>query len=592
MAPSNPEGFCPACSRSFPPELERCPDDGSRLVRLEDKDPLIGTVVDDRFEIIDRLGEGGMGTVYRANQISVGREVALKVMAERAGRRRDTARRFLREARLASQIVHPNTVTVFDFGQTAAGLLYIVMELVPGETLSDAMGREGPFEPIRAALIGVQICDALEAAHRLEIVHRDLKPGNVILADELPGRDYIKVLDFGLAKSLMAGAESNITASGLMCGTPGYIAPEAACGLEVDARADLYALGVILYELAGGRPPFDAQSAGALLVQHAAQPPAHIPGLDPGLWAVIERLLAKQKEHRYASAADCSAALRAFVEFATPARGSPLPAIGTPHIGQPVSLAAAGIDETLEGDPSPASVELAPTEAAVPSPVPGAGGDERPTLAPPGFELPTETDTPPADRGGPDELEPPRARWPWIVASLVLLVAAGTLAAWRFGVLGGPSHPSRTPTSERVAPVSPAAVDTEPEPEVRPAAPLPSTEPAPKPGPPPAEPARVQTQPVRAAASPTRRPARAAAPHPEAVRFEITSRPAARVQIDGQDLGETPVGHWVPYARSKVEVLLTRPGYRRIRKTLRADRSHRLELRLRKRARGPDYIVP
>ncbi|MCB9565306.1 MAG: protein kinase [Kofleriaceae bacterium] len=244
-----------------------CAACGSRLVEVDPHhDDLIGTVIDNRYEIRDRLGEGGMGMVYRAWQRSIGREVAIKLIDRRFSRDVMAVRRFLREARLASQLSQPNTVSVFDFGQCEDGRLFIAMELIRGLTLDEVMGADGPFSVARAARVGVQLCDALQAAHSLQIVHRDLKLSNIIVLDDPPGRDLIKVLDFGLAKSL-GDDESAGTQTGLVVGTPRYMSPEAAAGASASPASDLYAVGVILGELTTGKYLWEATSFTQLIAQ-------------------------------------------------------------------------------------------------------------------------------------------------------------------------------------------------------------------------------------------------------------------------------------------------------------------------------------
>ena len=259
------EAYCSACDSSFPAELVTCPNDGARLIRLADRgDQLLGRVLDGRYQIIDRLGKGGMGVVYRAIQLSVDREVAVKVVDARLAHDLGAAKRFLREARLASRLSQPSVVGVYDFGQTEDGVLYLVMELLRGHTLAAELVGGRRFTLRRAAGIAIQLCDALEAAHTQGIIHRDLKPGNIVVLDDPPGRDLIKVLDFGLAKSL-AESETKATDTGLVVGTPRYMAPEIILGERPTAQSDLYAVGVILGELATGKLMWDATSFLSLI---------------------------------------------------------------------------------------------------------------------------------------------------------------------------------------------------------------------------------------------------------------------------------------------------------------------------------------
>jgi hypothetical protein len=296
------ERYCPTCDGSFSAALDRCPNDGNRLVRIVTGRRLTGSSIDGRFDVYDPLGKGGMGTVYRGYQRSVGRDVAIKVIEPR-GSSAAITRRFLREAKLASRLSHPNIVTVIDFGQTEDGALFLVMELVRGRTLSRVLADEGPFPLDRAVRVCVQLCDALEAAHGLEIVHRDLKPSNIMILDEPVGRDRVKVLDFGLAKSLSAGEpDASITQSDVIVGTPRYMPPEALTG-EVAPRGDLYSLGVILWELLSGRPITQARTLSEIMAMHALGAPPALEAAPPALEALYARLMAKTPADRPQSAA-------------------------------------------------------------------------------------------------------------------------------------------------------------------------------------------------------------------------------------------------------------------------------------------------
>jgi serine/threonine-protein kinase len=305
------ESFCSTCNRSFAPELDRCPDDGTRLVQFAaQRDPLVGRTLEGRFEVLQPLGKGGMGTVYRALQLSVDREVAVKVVHPRLASDRQAAKRFLREARLASRLNQPSVVHVIDFGQTEDGVLYLVMELLRGRTLQSELGGDRRFSVRRALTIGLQLCDALEAAHAQGIVHRDLKPGNVVVLDDPPGRDLIKVLDFGLAKSL-AGDTSQVTNTDAILGTPLYMSPEQVQGKPSDQRADLYSLGCMLFELLTGAPPFLDESVNVVMARHLGEsPPPLPPHVPPRLRTLIEQLLAKDPDLRVQTAGEVRAVMQ------------------------------------------------------------------------------------------------------------------------------------------------------------------------------------------------------------------------------------------------------------------------------------------
>jgi serine/threonine-protein kinase len=215
-----------------------------------DRDPLIGEVLGERYKVGAVLGEGGMATVYRAEHVLIGKEFAVKVLVGDVAADPKMVERFKREAQAASRLDHEHIIQVTDFGSTPEGLLYIAMELLQGKDLATAIHREAPFEPARAVRISRQIALGLAHAHERGLVHRDLKPENIMLVprDEQP--DFVKILDFGLARvreSAHRNEGERLTSSGMVFGTPEYMCPEQALGKEVDARGDLYALGVVVY---------------------------------------------------------------------------------------------------------------------------------------------------------------------------------------------------------------------------------------------------------------------------------------------------------------------------------------------------------
>jgi serine/threonine protein kinase len=330
-ADSSPPGelYCPACEKTFQVG-DRCPNDGTRLVRIAIRiDPFLGRDLDGNYTILEKLGEGGMGAVYRASQHSVGREVAIKVVSAHLVSEPDVIKRFLREAKLASRLSHPNAVGVIDFGQTDDGVFYLVMELVAGRTLDNVIKADRVFKPERVVRIGTQVCDALEGAHALQIVHRDLKPANIMLLAS--GRDLVKVLDFGLAKSVAPDqASTTMTNAGALLGTPAFIPPELALGHGCDGRADLYSLGVVLFLLGTGRLPFVSDSVHELIAMHANEKAPPMTGVPAALSRVIDRLLAKDPAHRYQSAAETREALEAALEnrYLTPAPHETSPSVG------------------------------------------------------------------------------------------------------------------------------------------------------------------------------------------------------------------------------------------------------------------------
>ena len=265
-----------------------------------------------RFRIECEIGRGGMGTVYRATHLGLERPVAVKIIKQEFASDRDVADRFLREARTMARLRHPHAAMIFDAGNLPDGRHFIIMEFVEGTTLSEALVRDVRFSPERAVKIAIQICDVLEEAHQLGIIHRDLKPSNIMLNER-----GVCVLDFGVAKVLVTSAESTAThattGSGQLVGTPRYMSPEQCLGQRVGARSDLYSLGVVLYEMLAGRPPFIDPLPSAVLVKQATAPPPPLPQLrhdiPKQLALAVHSLLAKRPEDRPRTAAAARAIL-------------------------------------------------------------------------------------------------------------------------------------------------------------------------------------------------------------------------------------------------------------------------------------------
>jgi serine/threonine-protein kinase len=288
-------------------------------------DPLVGTTLDGRYRVLRILGEGGMGIVYEAHHELIDRKVAIKVLREDFSRRADVVERFRREAKSASRIGHPNIVDVLDFGQTPEGASYFVMELLQGEDLADLLARDVRLSPPRAVAIAVQCCRALAAAHEKGIVHRDLKPENVFIIERGGFPDFVKLVDFGVAKmselDAVDGGGRKLTRTGMIFGTPEYMSPEQANGQTLDHRVDIYALGIILYEALTGRVPFEGETFMAVLSKHAAAPVPPLreawPGLSvsPELEAVVMRALTKQRDNRFAHMRAFGEALEAVPEM-------------------------------------------------------------------------------------------------------------------------------------------------------------------------------------------------------------------------------------------------------------------------------------
>jgi eukaryotic-like serine/threonine-protein kinase len=290
---------CPTCGVRFYERTTRCPIDATPLIELPD--PLIGRLIQERYLVEQLLGSGGMGSVYRGRHQVINRQVALKFLAHKHARDDNSRQRFLREARAVNRVQHEHIIDVSDFGETTDGLVYMVMEFLSGRTLSDDIAA-GAMPIARACGIGVQLAFALARAHELGVIHRDIKPANVFLIRKGQDNDFVKLLDFGLAR---ANDDIALTKSNLLFGTPEYMAPEQASSEPVGAKADLYAFGCVLFEMTTGRLPFEGAPTG-LIYKHVYEPPprptALRPELPPALEALILRLLHKAPERRPANA--------------------------------------------------------------------------------------------------------------------------------------------------------------------------------------------------------------------------------------------------------------------------------------------------
>ena len=334
-SPSRPSaGYAATIQRAHPPRDEEEPPYAD------------GTLLAGRYRVHRRLGEGGMGRVYEAEHVELGRRVAVKVMRRKYADQKAMVERFRLEARSASKIGHPNVVQVFDFGTTTAGEGFIVMELLSGVPLSEVIKQQGPMELGRSLSILCEVATALRAAHQSGVIHRDLKPANIFLirvnADE---RERVRVLDFGMAKliDLTAGSGSGtggLTQAGEILGTPEYMAPEQAIGGEIDRRIDVYALGCVAYEMWTGTPPFSGPNYVTVLAKHMDEKPPRISDLrdaPPALEQLVARALSKNPEDRPADMGAFIAALQRIAEdegvagSLLPARALALPSL--PSLG-------------------------------------------------------------------------------------------------------------------------------------------------------------------------------------------------------------------------------------------------------------------
>jgi serine/threonine-protein kinase len=301
---------CPVCSTEYGDDVRFCKNDGAALRGSAGGTDLVGQIVAERYHIVKKLGEGGMGQVYLAEHVKMGRRSAIKVVNPSMVHDPDTIARFNREAANASRITHPHVCAVYDFGETADGLVYLVMEFVDGEPLSHILEREGALPLNRAGRIFLQAADALQAAHELGIVHRDLKPDNIMVARGRDGEPLVKVVDFGIAKAVEAGAgagDQKVTKTGLVIGTPEFMSPEQLAGDKVDGRSDIYSLALVFFRMVTGILPFKADTIQEMMVKRLTDDPLTLaqaaPGsrFPPGLQTALDSALARTPHTRYES---------------------------------------------------------------------------------------------------------------------------------------------------------------------------------------------------------------------------------------------------------------------------------------------------
>ncbi|NVB78834.1 MAG: serine/threonine protein kinase, partial [Kofleriaceae bacterium] len=335
-------------------------------------DPLLGATIADRYLVSRKLGEGGMGSVYLATHTVLEKQVALKVLHGEFARKPDLVERFMQEAKAASRIRHENVIDISDFGATPDGLVFFAMELLKGHDLHEEVARaklSGHLLPwSRTKKIFLQICSALSAAHARGIVHRDLKPENVYLVEFLGDPDFVKLLDFGIAKLTDVSNDEGgrkLTKTGMLFGTPEYMSPEQARGEQVDHRVDIYAMGCILFQLCSNRVPFEADNFMGVLSQHlTAEPPQIAPetfdhiGAPRALSDVIDRALAKDRNARYQSIDELANAVRIVsgdpipADKSGPVRAPSVPTSGpTTRVRTPTATPPPGVVEATRGKP-------------------------------------------------------------------------------------------------------------------------------------------------------------------------------------------------------------------------------------------------
>ncbi len=358
--------LCPICKTEYGTGEIFCPNDGARLNSpsqaapskpIEKADPLLGAVVDDRYRVLRRIGEGGMGIVYEVEHVVIEKRLALKVLRDDYSSRPEVVARFRQEARSASKIGNEHIVDISDFGETPNKASYFVMEMLEGEDLANVLSRDGTIPLSRAADILTQCGRALSAAHAKGIVHRDMKPENIFLITRENRPDFVKIVDFGIAKMSDVETEGQpgrkLTKTGMIFGTPEYMSPEQAAGKSLDHRVDIYALGIICFEMLTGSVPFSGDTFMGVLTQHMFEPPPTLASVNPNvrvpdaMEAFIQKALAKDADDRFQTCDEFIAALDAAGRGVSPS--SPPPAGGRrTQMGYGESRAGSGRQPTVK----------------------------------------------------------------------------------------------------------------------------------------------------------------------------------------------------------------------------------------------------
>src|SRR5215813_2664188 len=325
----NNAASCPKCEKPIDEGANFCPWCGEDLRGLTPNSntlsgPWSGVLIDGRYRLKEKLGEGGMGTVYKVEHVRMGKILALKLLRPDVAVDRQLKQRFQQEARLVSRLSHPNTIQVFDFGELEDGSLYIAMEYLHGRDLAHTLRTHGSLSEERTISIGYQVLASLAEAHDQNIVHRDIKPANVMLIKRKDGEDLVKLLDFGIAKLAADEPRKHITGVADFLGTPAYMSPEQARGEDLDARSDLYSVGAMLFELLTGRGVFQGPTPLSVITKHMTEEPPRFAQvapekkISPALEQVVRKALAKRREDRFGNAEQMRSALESLQHDAGP----------------------------------------------------------------------------------------------------------------------------------------------------------------------------------------------------------------------------------------------------------------------------------
>ncbi len=335
--------ICPTCGTEYPANERFCQRDGTALRSQDGGTDLVGSIIAERYHVLKKLGEGGMGQVYLAEHVKMGRKSAVKVMNPGMVHDADAIARFNREAANASRINHPHVAGIYDFGETPEGLIYLAMEFIEGESLTAVVDANGALPALRAADITRQAAEGLSVAHDMGIVHRDLKPDNIMIARNRDGSDCVKVVDFGIAKAADS-ASQKVTRTGMVVGTPEYMSPEQLAGDKLDSRSDIYSLGLVAFNMLTGKLPFPSETAQESMIMRLTDKPKRLAEMRAMSWpddvqAVMDKVLERDAGLRYQSATafgrDLFAAIERMPRDALTTDGTMV--METPAIGVPVT---------------------------------------------------------------------------------------------------------------------------------------------------------------------------------------------------------------------------------------------------------------
>jgi serine/threonine-protein kinase len=533
---------CANCKHGYADTALFCPNCGRPKARVAEHDPLVGKLLGERFAVQAMLGQGGSGTIYRAEHVTLRRKVAIKVLHDELSRDDLAVERFRREATTVADIDNEHIVEIHDFGRTPDGRLYLAMEMLEGEALDAVLARETQLSVERTADILIQVGEALMEAHAIGYIHRDLRPRNIYMTQRRGKANFVKLLDFGLAKLVDSDTQAQSTSVGMTFGDPRYMSPEQARGDRIDRRADIYQLGCIAYEMLTGAPPFTGSRVFDILTKQVTEAPAPLPTKRPGvpLWmeATVAKMLAKDPENRFATTSRMVEALRRGLETGEvmddeiarrresqpppsvsrvmqrmgiaqeplpPVVGAPAPApapvaeaqsqvrrsTGTPKVGVPVVKAPAEpVAETpappVVATPEPSSKSRsASVQAADPSNLSSSWYEEGERASEEAAKSSRAKSSYDHDGLGDsmyDDAPPRGRRWGLIIGVLGFLVVGGTVA---FALATGGDEPKpAAPTPAPVATPTPAPIDAPPSTIIEPAdAPAIATTPTPTPTP-------------------------------------------------------------------------------------------------------------